>query len=324
MFLARFENRRFGGHWRVGLRIGESESMLIYLATSSQKNGEFAVKVEARRPLKISLLRKEFEVYSMLNENETKPGFLKVQEFFAELRFFAMLMHPYGKTLATLYKDFTSFSQKTLYMVAIQCLGRLETLHINGFVHCAVAPENFAIGVSESTRSTVHLINLQHAQRINNVTAFCMPSTAPAMTFASATVHRGMHYSKRDDLISLCYLILYFHNGRLPWSRLLSIKSPRKRNERMLDMKYGASVALLCQAIPPPLHEFVSDVMELSEGEVPNYDTLRSHLNECLHYINKLYDNCFDWTDQGAIPQRNATRWPNFPRAGKPSTDEQC
>lgn len=112
MFLSRFERHRFGGHWQVGLRTGESGSMLIYTATSTQDNGEFGVKIEAKRPFQTSFLRREFEVYSALNEMGTEVGFLEVYEFFTELRFYAMVMQPHGKTLATLFNDFTAFTQK--------------------------------------------------------------------------------------------------------------------------------------------------------------------------------------------------------------------
>lgn len=201
--------------------------------------------------------------------------------------------------------------KKTVYMLAIQCLNRLEYMHACGFVHCAVAPENFAIGISERGRSAIHLINFQHAHRLNDTTATCVSPTIPNMTFASANMHRGAWYSRKDDLISLAYLIIYFHNGRLPWTRLLAIRNKKMRNQEMFNMKERGSVQLLCRTWPPSVARFLEAVMNLAEKDAPDYCALRLDLYKCMEYIEESNDGRFDWTDSNTDYQRNQIRWQN-------------
>jgi len=44
------------------------------------------------------------------------------------------------------------------------------------------------------------------------------------MEFSSIRYHKGLTPSRKDDLISLLYVMLYFLKGELPWSNLMSVK----------------------------------------------------------------------------------------------------
>ena len=58
------------------------------------------------------------------------------------------------------------------------------------------------------------------------------------MEFSSINYHSGKTPSRKDDLISLLFLIAYFEKGELPWSRILKTKgSDREKSQQILAMK---------------------------------------------------------------------------------------
>jgi hypothetical protein len=50
------------------------------------------------------------------------------------------------------------------------------------------------------------------------------------MEFSSIRYHKGLTPSRKDDLVSLLYLMLYLLKGELPWSSIMQAK--RSENDR--------------------------------------------------------------------------------------------
>jgi serine/threonine protein kinase len=85
-----------------------------------------------------------------------------------------------------------------------------------------VKPENFCMGTGKKS-SIVYLIDYGLSKR------FCDPKTGEHIPFregkqltgtaryASVNTHLGYEQSRRDDLESFVYMIVYLINGNLPW-----------------------------------------------------------------------------------------------------------
>lgn len=68
--------------------------------------------------------------------------------------------------------------------------------------------------------------------------------------------HLGIEQSRRDDLESIGYVLIYFLKGSLPWQGLKA-KNPQKKYRMILEKKQQVSIAQLCQGCPSQFAEFL-------------------------------------------------------------------
>ncbi len=75
--------------------------------------------------------------------------------------------------------------------------------------------------------------------------------------FASVNNHLGIEQSRRDDLESLAYVLIYLIKGELPWQNISvpsNIKDVKRyKNQRILETKQSTSMEILCRGVPRPI-----------------------------------------------------------------------
>ena len=88
--------------------------------------------------------------------------------------------------------------------------------------------------------------------------------------------------SRKDDLISLCYLLIFMANGTLPFSEIPNYLSMRE----VFDLIYGIKKALppqkLCCDNAKDFLPFVEEIFSLEFKQDPIYDRLRFSLIKVL------------------------------------------
>lgn len=74
-------------------------------------------------------------------------GFAEMYYYGVEGDFNVMVIDILGPTLQRMFEFCDmKFSAKTMCMIAIQCIDRLEVMHDKGFLHRDLKPENFLLG----------------------------------------------------------------------------------------------------------------------------------------------------------------------------------
>ena len=124
------------------------------------------------------------------------------------------------------------FSLKTVLLIAMQLVMRLEYLHAKNFVHRDMKPENILIGQGKKS-STFYLIDFGLTKRYlcpktgNHIPFKEQKGIIGTTKYLSLSGHKGNEHSRRDDLESLGIILLYFmRRGHLPWD----VKRPDAKN----------------------------------------------------------------------------------------------
>jgi serine/threonine protein kinase len=173
-------------------------------------------------------------------------------------------------------------------------------LHYKHFIHRDIKPDNFVVGLNEAANK-VFLIDFGLAKRYRRPGSLVHipPRDKKNLTgtarYASINTHKGLEQSRRDDLESLGYVLIYFLQGSLPWQGLKAVNKNDKYG-RIFEKKYSTSLQDLCQGLP---HEFISYfqlVRNLKFEEPPDYDSLRRLFRAVQVRESFKRDGLYDWT----------------------------
>lgn len=73
-------------------------------------------------------------------------------------------------------------------------------------------------------------------------------SRSPLFTFSNPSLS-STEQSRRDDLESLGYVLMYFNLGSLPWQGLKAA-TKRQKYERISEKKMSTPIEVLCKGYP--------------------------------------------------------------------------
>ncbi|XP_017870014.1 PREDICTED: casein kinase I [Drosophila arizonae] len=268
----------------------------VYLGKSLYTGERVAIKLEKKRTAHPQLAY-EYRVYKTMRP---ALGLPRVHYYGEEDDYNALVMDLLGPSLYYLFEFCGhAFTMKTVLMLADELLLRLEQVHGRGFVHRDIKPENLCIG-HDLTCKFVHLIDFGLSKKywdpISNVHIPYREDCSLTGTarFASINAHEGIEQSRRDDLVSVGYLLIYFLSGSLPWQNLPA-PTKEKKYEAIYEMKRSLSSEQLCSDYPNEFAMYLNYCYKLGFTTKPDYAMLRKRFRGLF---NKLYykrDLIYDW-----------------------------
>ena len=84
----------------------------------------------------------------------------------------------------------------------------------------------------------------------------------------------GIEPSRRDDLESVAYMLIYFIKGNLPWQGLKKI-SKNLNLEAIGEIKISTRSDVLCSNLPNCFKMYLDYCKKLGFYDEPNYDYLK-------------------------------------------------
>ncbi len=130
--------------------------------------------------------------------------------------------------------------------------------------------------------------------------------------YASINALRGLEQSRRDDLESLGYVLVYLFKGKLPWQGLRA--SNKDEKYRMIGkQKQKISLRKLCKDMPRQFVDYFRYVKGLAFEEHPDYSYLCGLFRKAMDREGLVDDGAFDWmkksVDNCCPRQKNIRNW---------------
>jgi len=297
-----------GGKYKLGIKLGHGSFGDIYRGVNSQTNEEVAIKLENTKSRHHQLFY-EVKLYKIFQGGVGVPN---IHWYGVEGEYNVMVMDLLGPSLEDLF-NFCGrhFTLKTVLMLADQMLQRIEYVHTKLFIHRDIKPDNFLMGLRRSA-SLVYIIDFGLAKRYRDPkTHEHIPyrenkSLTGTARYASINAHLGLEQSRRDDLVALGHVFMYFLRGSLPWQGL---KAPNKKSkyERISEKKISTTVEQLCRGFPQEFSQYLNYCRNLHFEDKPDYAFLRKLFRELFLKLGYTYDGVYDWTVQSQSNQTTST-----------------
>lgn len=256
-------------------KIGEGSFGLIYKGINIRTSENVAIKVE---PIEhhLKLLKNESIIYQYLSDVQYVPT---IKWFGKDEKNYYMVLNLLGDSLQSIKNKKTKFSLKIVLQIGIQIITILQNIHDKGLVHRDIKPDNFLLGLNAQSKQ-IYMIDFgfckSYLKNNQHISIKKTSNLIGSLNYASINAHDFNELSRRDDLESLGYMLIYFYLGELPW---------RENCENIKNLK---KEIVENNSIPCILTNYMKDIRNMEYKETPNYRAILDNFINELSKENEL------------------------------------
>ena len=279
--------------FRVGKLIYKSNLSTIHEGINELNGEQVALKFE-RTGQKYNFLESEAYFLFLLKGE----GIPKIISYGKIIGFKVIIEELLGESIYLLWKN-TTFDIKNklndLCLIAIQCLDRLKYIHSKNTLHRDIKPFNFLFG--KTNPKLLYLIDFgistkyRSSRTGKHINFKFVRNAIGSLRYMSINSNSCYEQSRRDDLESLGYMLIYLIKKTLPW---ISIENSNinkiEKYRKVRDLKMSTLPEELCSGLPKEFSDYIKYCRNLSFEQEPNYNYLRNLFLEVIKKNEKIVD----------------------------------
>ena len=277
--------------YKIKNKIGKTSLFKIYEGECISNSNPVIIKIESRSNEELYLelealnlyLFKDLGIPKIITTGKTKNSIILIEE-------------KLGPSLYDLFiENKRKFSLNEICCIGIQCIERLKGIHSKNYVHRNIKPENFKIGLNDP--HVIYLQNFYLCEKFKSSTTNKHAKLTLTNKIVGTERHgyvdalRGLRQGRKDDLESLCYMLIYFFLGKLPWQDIKA-ETEGEKYKKLLNEKKKFNIENYKDTIPKEFRTIFKLIKNLKFDEQPKY-SLYIRLLQKIREENQ----CFDPTD---------------------------
>jgi len=114
------------------------------------------------------------------------------------------------------------------------------------------------------------------------------------LRYASINSQLGYELSRRDDLESLGYCIIYMLKGKLPWQGVMA-ENKMEKHKKVLVSKQNVPISELCKGLPIEVSQYMYYCRNLLFEDKPGYSQLYEWFEKVITRTHYSHGFEFDW-----------------------------
>lgn len=300
-------------------RIGKGTFSSVYISLSLEKNNYVAIKAEKRNKNGVELLEAEaFFLYSLRGF-----GIPEVISYGRTKTHNILVMPLLGQSLLDLIIMMgRKLHMNDICLIALQILERIEWVHSKNIVYRDIKPENFLFGKKDP--EVLYLIDfgLCKKYKSSKTGKHILPKNLGKFTgtsrYASVYSMAGNEQSRRDDIESIGYMIIFLMKKKLPWQGIKG-NSYKECYHKLYLMKKNIELEELCKGIPNEMIDYMNNAKSLKFEEEPNYNYFKNLFKNILQRNNFNFDKkIFSWVEKPRNVSEKKNSFTNLRRKCSP------
>ena len=289
-------NKLIFGKYLIRKKVGKGSFGTVYQGVNTATNEKIALKVEKREKNDQGTLENE-ALRLVYLQGEGVP---KVYCYGNNLVHNLLVEELLGKSLEDLFNAHRKpFSLKTVCVLGIEMIKRIQYIHSKHYIHRDIKPDNFMIGRG-ANKNKIYIIDfglakkyysVSKGQHIKFITGKQLIGTA---RYCGRNAHKGYEQGRRDDIESIGYVLMYFLLGVLPWQGL-KVKKNEDQFEKIGQKKISTSFEELTAGQPQEFLNYFKYCDKLDFEAQPNYLYLIGLFRNIIDRFCKVCFYDYDW-----------------------------